>query len=311
MNISEYKLKANDGTQIHVYEWLPDEPSEVKACLQIAHGMAEHAQRYDDFAGFLNKSGIAVFANDHRGHGKTAGSIENLGYFADENGFQKVVDDMHVLTVKIRSEFPDKPVFLLGHSMGSFLSRYYAIKDASKIKGLILSGTAGDPGMLGKVGKILSSLIASIYGKKSQTPLMTTLSFGAYNKQFKPNRTEFDWLSRDNEQVDKYIKDPYCGTVFTAGFYKDLLEGLLFVNQFQEIQKMPNDLPVYLISGDKDPVSENGKGVKEVYEKMKKAGLKDVEMKLYPDARHEILNEINKDKVYNDVLAWINQRVST
>jgi len=310
MNKSEYKLKASDGTQIHVYEWLPDEPSDVKACLQIAHGMAEHAKRYDDFATFLNKNGFAVFANDHRGHGKTAGSVENLGYFADENGFETVVDDMRVLTEKIRAEFPEKPVFLLGHSMGSFLSRYYAIEDASKIKGLILSGTAGDPGMLGKVGKTLSKLIAAFSGKKSPTPLMTALSFGAYNKQFKPNRTEFDWLSRDNEQVDKYVNDPYCGTVFTAGFYTDMLGGLLYVNQEAAIAKMRKDLPVYLISGDKDPVSENGKGVKEVFEKMKKAGLNDVEMKLYPDARHEILNELNKEEVYQDILNWLNKHIS-
>ncbi|MCF6241218.1 MAG: lysophospholipase [Bacteroidales bacterium] len=310
MNKSEYKLKASDETQIHVYECLPDNPADVKACLQIAHGMAEHAKRYDDFASFLNKHGFAVYANDHRGHGKTAGSIENLGYFADEKGFEKVVDDMRVLTDKIKSEFPDKPVFLLGHSMGSFLSRFYAIEDASKINGLILSGTAGDPGMLGQIGKLLSNLIAAVSGKKSQTPLMTSLSFGAYNKQFKPNRTDFDWLSRDNEQVDKYVNDPYCGTVFTAGFYKDMLGGLLYVNQNQAIKKMRKDLPVLLISGDKDPVSENGKGVKEVYEKMNKAGLNDVEMKLYPDARHEILNEINKDEVYNDVLNWITQRIS-
>ncbi len=309
MNKSEYKLKAIDGTQIHVYEWLPDEPTDVKACLQIAHGMAEHAKRYDDFATFLNKAGIAVFANDHRGHGKTAGNVENLGYFADENGFEKVVSDMRVLTDKIHSEFPEKPIFLLGHSMGSFLSRFYAIEDASKISGLILSGTAGDPGILGKVGKLLSGLIASFSGKKSQTPLMTSLSFGAYNKQFKPNRTEFDWLSRDNEQVDKYVNDPYCGTVFTAGFYRDMLGGLLYVNQNQAIKKMRKDLPVYLISGDKDPVSENGKGVKEVFEKLKKSELKDIEMKLYPDARHEILNEINKEEVYYDVLSWINNHL--
>ncbi len=307
MNKSEYQLKAQDGKQIHVYEWLPDDPAEVKACVQIAHGMAEHAKRYEDFALFLNKNGFAVYANDHRGHGKTAGSVENLGYFAEEKGFEKVVEDMRVLTGKIQSEFPGKPVFLLGHSMGSFLSRSYAIEDASKINGLILSGTTGDPGLLGKVGVMLSNLISNIYGDKSPTPLMTKLSFGAYNKQFKPNRTEFDWLSRDEEQVDKYVNDPYCGTVFTAGFYRDMLGGLLYVNQKPAIAKMRKDLPVLLVAGDKDPVSENGKRVKEVFEKMKSAGVHNVELKLYPDARHEILNEINKEEVYNDILSWMNK----
>ena len=307
MNKSEYQLKAQDGKQIYVYEWLPDEPSEVKASVQIAHGMAEHAKRYEDFALFLNKNGFAVYANDHRGHGKTAGSVENLGYFAEEKGFEKVVEDMRVLTGKIQSEFPGKPVFLLGHSMGSFLSRFYAIEDASKINGLILSGTAGDPGLLGKIGVMLSNLISNIYGDKSPTPLMTKLSFGAYNKQFKPNRTEFDWLSRDEKQVDKYVNDPYCGTVFTAGFYRDMLGGLLYVNQKSAIAKMRKDLPVLLVAGDKDPVSENGKGVKEVFEKMKSAGVNNVEIKLYPDARHEILNEINKEEVYNDIVKWMNK----
>ena len=310
MNKSEYKLKANDGTQIYVYEWLPDEPNNVKAAVQIAHGMAEHAARYEDFALFLQKQGFAVYANDHRGHGKTAGSIENLGYFADKNGFDTVVNDMRLLTKKIHAEFPEKPIFLLGHSMGSFLSRYYAIEDSSQINGLILSGTAGDPGMLGKVGKMLSNIIAAFNGKKSPTPLMTKLSFGEYNKQFKPKRTEFDWLSRDKEQVDKYVNDPYCGTVFTAGFYQDLLGGLLYVNKITAINKMRKDLPVFLISGEKDPVSENGKGVKEVFEKMKNTGLADVEIKLYKDARHEILNETNKEEVYQDILNWLQKRIN-
>ena len=307
--MTEYKIKTTDNQEIHVYEWTPEDEQSVKAVLQIAHGMAEHAARYEDFALFLNKHGFAVFGNDHKGHGKTAGTLENLGYFADENGFQKVVNDMRSLTDKINERFPDKPVFLLGHSMGSFLSRYYGIENSSKIKGLILSGTAGHPGMLGKVGKMLSSIIIAFNSRKSQTPLMTKLSFGAFNNAFKPNRTEYDWLSRDNEQVDKYVNDLFCGTIFTVGFYNDLLGGLLLVNDQTEINKTSEKLPVYLIAGDKDPVSENGKGITEVFEKHKKAGVKDVEMKLYPDARHEILNETNKDEVYNDILNWLEKHL--
>jgi len=261
----EYKIKTTDNQEIQVYEWIPQDEQSVKAVLQIAHGMAEHAARYENFALFLNKNGYAVFANDHKGHGKTAGSVENLGYFADKNGFELVVNDMNSLTDKINERFPGKPVFLLGHSMGSFLSRYYSIKNASKLKGLILSGTAGHPGMLGKVGKMLSSVIMAFTGKRSQTPLMTKMSFGAFNNEFKPNRTEFDWLSRDNQNVDKYINDPFCGTIFTIGFYNDLLGGLLHVNNQAIINEISTELPVYLIAGDKDPVSKNGKGVTEVY----------------------------------------------
>ena len=306
---TEYKIKTSDDKEIHVYEWIPEDEQNIKAVVQIAHGMAEHAARYEDFALFLNKHNYAVFANDHKGHGKTAGVLENLGYFADKNGFQQVVDDMRSLTNKINERFPGKPVFLSGHSMGSFLSRYYSIGDSSKLKGLILSGTAGHPGILGKLGKIISSIIIAFYGRKSQTPLMTKLSFGAYNNAFKPNRTEYDWLSRDNNQVDKYVNDLFCGTVFTAGFYKDLLGGLLYINDQTEINKTSPELPVYLIAGDKDPVSENGKGMAKVYEKYKKAGIKDVEIKLYPDARHEVLNETNKDEVYNDILNWLEKHL--
>ena len=305
----EYKIKTTDNQEIHIYEWIPEDKYNILGVIQIAHGMAEHAARYEEFASFLNKHGYAVFANDHKGHGKTAGTLENLGYFTDENGFEQVVNDMRSLTDKINERFADKPLFLLGHSMGSFLSRYYSIENSSKLKGIILSGTAGHPGMLGNVGKMLSSIIISFNSRKSQTPLMTKLSFGAFNNAFKPNRTEYDWLSRDNKEVDKYVNDLFCGTIFTAGFYNDLLGGLLFVNNQKEINKTSKELPVYLIAGDNDPVSANGKGVTEVYEKYKKAGLKDVQIKLYPSARHEILNEINKAEVYYDILNWLEKHL--
>jgi len=307
---TEYKIKTSDNKEVHVYEWILENEENIKAVVQIAHGMAEHAARYENFALFLNKNGYAVFANDHKGHGKTAGTLENLGYFADKDGFQQVVQDMRTVTDKIVERFPGKPIFLMGHSMGSFLSRYYSIEDSAKLRGLILSGTAGHPGLLGKIGKLLTKVIIAFSGKKSQSPLMTKLSFGAYNSQFKPNRTDYDWLSRDNEQVDKYVNDLFCGTIFTAGFYNDLLGGLLHVNDEKEISKTDKNLPIYLISGGKDPVSENGKGVKELHEKYKKSGVQDVEMKLYTDARHEILNETNKEEVYNDILNWLDKHLS-
>lgn len=304
---TEYKIKTSDNNEVHVYEWLPENEENIKGIVQVAHGMAEHAGRYEDFALFLNKHGYAVFANDHKGHGKTAGTVENLGYFADRNGFGQVVKDMRSLTDKINERFPEKPVFLLGHSMGSFLSRYYAIEDSSKLRGVILSGTAGHPGLLGKIGKLLTNVLITFFGKKSPSPLMTKLSFGAYNNQFKPNRTDYDWLSRDEAEVDKYVADPFCGTIFSLGFYSDLLGGLLLINDKKEIGKTDINLPVLLLAGDKDPVSENTKGVQELKQNYKNSGLKDVEMILYADARHEILNETNKKEVYNDILAWLDR----
>ena len=219
MKSETFTFKASDGMQIFTYKWMSDDASVVKGTVQIAHGMAEHAGRYERFAEALTKAGYAVYANDHRGHGKTAGSQEKVGYFADENGWEKVVEDMHTLTGIIKNDYPKKPFFLFGHSMGSFLSRHYSMLYANELSGLVLSGTGGDPGAMGKLGLFIAKMDAKFHGKKAKSAIMNKLSFGAFNGAFKPNRTNYDWLSRDNAEVDKYISDPLCGTVFTAGFF--------------------------------------------------------------------------------------------
>ena len=253
--------------------------------------------------------GYAIYANDHRGHGKTAGSQKDIGYFANENGWEKVVDDMHTLTGIIKKECPKKPFFLFGHSMGSFLSRHYAMHYAAELTGLVLSGTAGDPGALGKIGILVATIEAKIKGKKAKSNILTKLSFGAFNDAFKPNRTDYDWLSRDNAEVDKYISDPWCGAVCTAGFFCDLLGGIDYINKKKNIAKIPKNLPIYIFSGAKDPVGGNTKGVRQVYNALKDAGIGDVTFKFYEDGRHEMLNEINRKEVFNDVIAWMNKHV--
>ena len=307
MKSDTFTFKTSDGIQIFTYRWMPDEASAVKGVVQIAHGMAEHAARYERFADALTKAGYAVYANDHRGHGKTAGSQDNLGYFADENGWEKVVKDMHTLTGIIKKENPNKPFFLFGHSMGSFLSRHYSMLYASELTGLILSGTGGDPGAIGKIGLFVAKMDAMFHGRKAKSEIMTKLSFGAFNNAFKPNRTDFDWLSRDNAEVDKYINDPLCGTVFTAGFFCDMLGGLDFINNKENIGKIPKNLPIYLFSGAKDPVGGNTKGVNQVYNSLKNAGIGDLTLKFYENGRHESLNEINRDEVSRDVIAWLDK----
>jgi len=304
---SEHKFQSNDDINIVYYKHTPEQ--NAKAILIITHGMAEHAQRYDGFANFLNKNGIVVFAHDQRGHGKTAGSVENLGFFAEKDGWQKVVNDLGSLIKIAKEEFQNLPIFLLGHSMGSFITRTYILQNSDSVNGAILSGTAGSAGLLGKIGLALTSIIMMFKKKNSLSPLMNKLSFGDFNKAFKPNRTDFDWLSRDNEQVDKYINDRYCGTIFSVGFFNDMMKGLELVNKADSANKIKKDLPIYLFSGDKDPVSKNGKQVKDVFNMYKNVGISDVSMKLYPDARHETLNETNKDEVYNDVLNWINSKI--
>lgn len=305
MKSDTFTFKTSDGIQIFTYRWMPDQASAVKGVVQIAHGMAEHAARYERFADALTKAGYAVYANDHRGHGKTAGSQDNLGYFADENGWEKVVEDMHTLTGIIKKENPNKPFFLFGHSMGSFLSRHYSMLYANELTGLILSGTGGDPGAIGKIGLFVAKMDAMFHGRKAKSEIMTKLSFGAFNNAFKPNRTDFDWLSRDNAEVDKYINDPLCGTVFTAGFFCDMLGGLDFINKKENIGKIPKNLPIYLFSGAKDPVGGNTKGVNQVYNSLKNAGIGDLTLKFYENGRHESLNEINRDEVSLDVIAWL------
>jgi len=304
---NEYKLNTAEDKEIQVYEWLPDEGTEINGLLQISHGMAEHAKRYRYFAGFLTQNGYAVYANDHRGHGKTAGKIENLGFSSEKNGWGVIVDDLKALSLHIKDKHPKKPFFILGHSMGSFLLRQYILNPPFKLNGIILSGTAGNPGALGKIGVFMTKFLMLFNSKRSPSKLMDTLSFGAYNKKFKPNRTTFDWLSRDNEQVDKYIDDPYCGTIFSLQFFNDMLKGLLFVSQQSTIDKTAEDLPILIFSGDKDPVGENGKGVNEVYNKFKKAGVKNITLKLFTGGRHEMLNEINNDEVYMLILDWLNK----
>ena len=309
MKSETFTFKASDGVQIFTYKWMPDEASVVKGAVQIAHGMAEHAARYERFAEALTKAGYAVYANDHRGHGKTAGSQEEIGCFADENGWEKVVEDMHTLTSIIKKDYPKKPFFLFGHSMGSFLSRHYSMLYANELSGLVLSGTGGDPGIIGKIGLLIAKMDARIHGKKAKSEIMNKLSFGAFNGAFKPNRTDYDWLSRDNAEVDKYISDPLCGTVFTAGFFCEMLGGIGYINKKENIAKIPKNLPIYIFSGAKDPVGASTKGVTQVYKTLKAAGLGDLTLKFYENGRHEMLNEINRDEVFKDMIAWTNKHV--
>ncbi len=308
MKSDSFKFKAKDGTELFVYRWVPKK-GKVKAAVQIAHGMAEQASRYERFAKALVVEGYAVYAKDHRGHGKTAGDLENVGFFAKEDGWVKVVDDMHDLTKIIKKENPKLPVILFGHSMGSMLARHYIFLYGKDIDGVIISGTSGDPGLLGKIGVLVAKWEKKRKGEKFRSELLTKLSFGEFNKPFKPNRTDFDWLSRDDAEVDKYVKDPYCGGVFTTSFFCDLLIGVNAIHDMKNVAKTPKDLPMFIFSGEKDPVGKGGKGVRAVHRMYEKLGVKDLTLKLYPDARHEMLNETNRKEVFADVIKWLNDHV--
>jgi alpha-beta hydrolase superfamily lysophospholipase len=307
MKSESFTFQAQDKTDIHALKWLPE--GDVRAVVLIAHGMAEHAARYERFAGKLCDAGFAVYANDHRGHGQTAGALENVGYFADKDGWGLVTDDLGRLMGLALDENPGRPVFLFGHSMGSILVRDFVFDHGAEVKGVIFSGTVGDPGFMGKIGLAVAKLIARFKGRRHPSPLLTKLSFGEFNKPFKPNRTEFDWLSRDEAEVDKYVADPFCGAVFSAGFWVDFLRALNGLLDPKRVDQIPKDLPVLLFSGEQDPCGANTKGVKQVRDFYLEAGLTDVTCKFYEGGRHEMLNEVNREEVYADVIAWINARL--
>ncbi|WP_323095768.1 alpha/beta hydrolase [Intrasporangium sp. YIM S08009] len=304
MQSSTFTLTTPDGTEVFVNRWLPDSEAggDAKGVVQLSHGMAEHSSRYARFAERLTARGYAVYASDHRGHGRTSGT---RGAFADDEGWQTVVDDLRAVTERALEEHPGLPVFLVGHSMGSFLARSYAAQHGASLAGLVLSGTAGSAGPLGNVGVLVATAQARIRGHEHASGLMNSLTFGQYNAAFKPTRTDFDWLSRDPAEVDKYVADPDCGFVFTAGGFVDLLKGLAAVNTDRVVSRIPKTLPIHLASGAMDPVGNRRKGVQEVADQLRRVGVEDVTVTIWPDARHEILNETNRDEVETEIADWI------
>ena len=300
----EYVYSSTTGIgDIYAQSWIPANSSDVKAVFQIIHGMAEHGDRYKEFATFLCSNGYAVFVNDHVGHGKSVSSDSELGYFGERDGWIGFVNDAKLLTDIAKSEYPGRPIILFGHSMGSFVARYYAEKFWSDISGAIFSGTSGTNPAAG-VGIAVASLSAKLYGSKHRSNFINKLAFGSYNKHVGKVRTEFDWLSRDEAEVDKYIKDDKCGFLFTSAGYRDMFKILKAVSSPAWYKSIPFSLPILLVSGEMDPVGEYGKGVRQVASDLKSSGHRDVSMKLYKNMRHEILNEIDRKDVFYDLLAW-------
>jgi len=304
MRSETFTFKDPEGWGIFVYKWLPDNGIPAKAVVEIVHGMCEHAARYARFAEALTREGYLVYAQDLRAHGKTAGSIESLGY-AGRDGFNQMVVDIKQLNDILKKENPGLPVFLFGHSFGSFLSQAYIAQYGNTLKGAVLSGTAGKQSLL-NLGIIIALMQMFIFGPKFKSKLLHTMTFGDYNKPFKPNRTLSDWLSRDKAEVDKYVNDPYCGTISSVGLFYDLFHGLKYIHKEETMKNIPKNLPVYIFGGDHDPVGKNGVSLLQLVEIYKRLGIKDLTYKLYKDGRHEMLNEINRDEVMRDVINWLN-----
>ena len=293
---------ADGKTAIHAWYWIPDE--KPRAVLQIAHGMAEFVLRYEPFALYLNELGIAVAGNDHLGHGDSVTSQEKWGYFSDENSLDTVLADMHTLTGLAKERFPGVPYILLGHSMGSFLTRNYLGRWGDELAGVIIMGTGYQPENLVKLGKTVCTLLAKWKGWHHRSGLVDNMAFGSYSKAIRPARTKMDWLSRDEEMVDRYLADPRCSFRFTLNGYHTLFSAIERLHDPTLLAGMPKDLPVLFVSGEEDPVGDFGRGVRLSADTFLDAGMRDVDLWLYP-GRHEILNETDRDLVFAELAKWL------
>ncbi|MCX7711307.1 MAG: lysophospholipase [Clostridia bacterium] len=308
MKVSDFTFKDSEGVEIFTYKWEPD-VSAAKGIVQIIHGISEHARRYEHFAEVLTDAGYIVYAHDHRGHGRTAAKTDLLGH-AGVDGWNWIVKDIIELTKIIREQQPNLPLFIFGHSMGSFALRQvmYENNDLWNIKGFILSGTGGSSTFMLIFGKFLCKQIIRRHGRNKISELISGLSFYNFNAKCPEKRTPFDWLSRDQDEVNKYIRDPLCGQTCSAGFYYDFFNGILAVQNLLNVERLPKSVPILIFSGEMDPVGRYGKVVTKLVNIYQRSGIQDITFKLYEGGRHEMLNEINREKVISDILMWIGSK---
>lgn len=303
----EFYYDSRDGIhKIHAVKWIP-QTDEIKCVVQIVHGMAEHIDRYDDFAKYLAEKGMLVIGNDHLGHGKSVDNQAEYGYFCKKDALTVVVRDVHRLKKIVQEENPGKPFFIIGHSMGSLILRNYLFRYGKGIDGAVLSGTASHPSVKIISGKLLLHLIALFKGEKYRSKLADSLLNGNANARIADKRTEYDWLSTDEEVVDKYIADDACGFRFTINGFLTLIQSVDNLNKKKYLANMPKELPVLFLAGTDDPVGAYTDGVKRAYEQFQQMGMKHIQLKFYEGSRHEILNEKKKQEVYEDIYAFLNE----
>ena len=302
---TDFYFPSCGAGMIHGCRWEPK--GQIVGVVQIVHGVAEYAARYDTFASFLTEQGFLVVASDHMGHGGSIGSDGTQGYF--EGGWFKVVADVYRLLSYTRMEFPDVPYILLGHSMGSFLVRTLLARyPKCDISAAILSGTAWMHRGIINSGIAAATLVCKHQDPKKPSKLLNDMMFGGYNRKVEHKRTAFDWLTRDQKIVDAYVADPLCGFTVTAGLAKDMLMGLKYIQEPEHLDKMRKDLPILFVAGSDDPVGGYGEGVKQAAQAFVQSGMENVSMRLYPLCRHEVLNELNREEVYANILQWLKRQ---
>ena len=302
---SEFTFRADDGQSLFARRWLPAAPP--RAIVQIVHGLTEHSARYARLAAALNDAGYGVYAADLRGHGPRAAAADR-GHFADEGGWDKVVGDLWTLNRRITADEPGTPIVLLGHSLGSFLGRSFIARHSDALAGVVLSGSSGRPPMIATFGRLIAREERLRLGRRGKSDPVFQMWFGDFNKPFKPARTAFDWLSRDEKEVDAYVADPFCGFPFTTQLAIDVLDALPHATSPASLAAIRKDMPIYVFSGERDPVGANIKGL---IGDLKAAGFTRLTTRLYPGARHETLNETNRDEVTRDLIAWLDGVAAT
>ncbi len=303
-------LSADGKTQIYCVSWKA-EGTDIKGILQITHGMVEYIERYDDFAEYMTRQGYLVVGHDHLGHGESVNSPEDWGYFAEENGSDILVADMHTLRTIIQEQYPDLPYFMLGHSMGSFLLRKYLCIHHENLRGAIIMGTGNQPDAMVKMGKGLCKFLAKLHGWRHRSNLIQNIAFAGNDSKFKGENLKNSWLTKDVEIVKAYSANPKNTFRFTLNGFYNLFDTIWYDNRKENLAKMSKKLPLFLVSGEDDPVGNFGKGVKAVYDTFEALGIQDITWKLYPEDRHEILNELDKEQVYSDIYNWIDVRRTT
>ena len=301
-----YWLSATDATPLFVNHWAPGPAP--RAAVMLAHGMAEHSGRYARLGEALAAIGISLYALDLRGHGRTA-EHGTLGHYADSDGWSKVIGDLATLNHHIRQQLPHVPIVLFAHSMGTYIGQAYLMQHSCSLQAAILSGSNYQPEALYRAAEWIARAERWRLGPTGRSKLLNFLSFGSFNKAFKPNRSEFDWLSRDTAEVDRYINDPLCGFICTTQLWIDLLGGLQQITPTDNLAQIENDLPILVVGGERDPVSQ-GKRLRDLAEALRRAGLTDVELKIYADGRHELLNESNRDEVTAYLTHWLEQALT-
>jgi alpha-beta hydrolase superfamily lysophospholipase len=308
MRSESRRFSVSGPLELQLYAWLPDGDAAPKAVVQIVHGMAEHAARYEGLARQLTAAGYAVYATDQRGHGRSVRESSELGFLAERDGWQLLVEDQHALNRQIGDWHPGSPRLILGHSMGSFVVQNYLGRHGDSVAGAILSGTSSGTGTLVRVAEGLARIERLRIGARGFSTLLKRLSFDEYNGKFAPTRTDFDWLNRDAAGVDAYIADPLCGFDFSVAGWLDVFR-LLIENDAAELQaRVPAGLAVYLFAGDRDPVTGFGKGPRALAKAYQRVGLKDVTLRLYAGGRHEMLHETNHAEVEQDLVRWLAAR---